>query len=147
MLLLCVFFFFQAEDGIRYLVRSRGLGDVYKRQEKILIGGSFSQIDDSTANNIGRLNSDGRIDTSFHSGTGTGSVEKILVQSGGKILIGGWGTHYNGSFIGRLARLESNGVLDSTFHNEYGTNGTIYTLCLQDDNKILVGGNFMSFLL
>ena len=26
----CVFF--QAEDGIRYLVRSRGLGDVYKRQ-------------------------------------------------------------------------------------------------------------------
>ena len=25
-------FFFQAEDGIRELVRSRGLGDVYKRQ-------------------------------------------------------------------------------------------------------------------
>ena len=31
--LVCVFcFFFQAEDGIRDLVRSRGLGDVYKRQ-------------------------------------------------------------------------------------------------------------------
>ena len=28
----CVFFF-QAEDGIRDLVRSRGLGDVYKRQQ------------------------------------------------------------------------------------------------------------------
>ena len=28
----CVVFFCQAEDGIRYLVRSRGLGDVYKRQ-------------------------------------------------------------------------------------------------------------------
>ena len=27
------FFFFQAEDGIRDLVRSRGLVDVYKRQE------------------------------------------------------------------------------------------------------------------
>ena len=27
-------FFFQAEDGIRDLVRSRGLGDVYKRQAK-----------------------------------------------------------------------------------------------------------------
>ena len=25
--------FFQAEDGIRDLVRSRGLGDVYKRQQ------------------------------------------------------------------------------------------------------------------
>ena len=33
-LVLC--FFFQAEDGIRYLVRSRGLGDVYKRQVGML---------------------------------------------------------------------------------------------------------------
>ena len=36
-IILCVLFificfFFQAEDGIRDLVRSRGLGDVYKRQ-------------------------------------------------------------------------------------------------------------------
>ena len=29
---MCCIFFFQAEDGIRDLVRSRGLGDVYKRQ-------------------------------------------------------------------------------------------------------------------
>ena len=29
----CGVFFFQAEDGIRDLVRSRGLGDVYKRQD------------------------------------------------------------------------------------------------------------------
>ena len=32
-------FFFQAEDGIRDLVRSRGLGDVYKRQ--VYRGGNF----------------------------------------------------------------------------------------------------------
>ena len=30
------FFFFQAEDGIRDLVRSRGLGDVYKRQRQTM---------------------------------------------------------------------------------------------------------------
>ena len=30
-----MFVFFQAEDGIRDLVRSRGLGDVYKRQAAI----------------------------------------------------------------------------------------------------------------
>ena len=33
---LLLFFFFQAEDGIRDLVRSRGLGDVYKRQADAL---------------------------------------------------------------------------------------------------------------
>ena len=31
-----MYFFFQAEDGIRDLVRSRGLGDVYKRQNLIV---------------------------------------------------------------------------------------------------------------
>ena len=29
----CTGVVFQAEDGIRYLVRARGIGDVYKRQE------------------------------------------------------------------------------------------------------------------
>ena len=32
-LLLTLFFFFQAEDGIRDAQESRGLGDVYKRQK------------------------------------------------------------------------------------------------------------------
>ena len=35
-MLIIGFFFFQAEDGIRDLVRSRGLGDVYKRQEQLI---------------------------------------------------------------------------------------------------------------
>ena len=38
-------FFFQAEDGIRDLVRSRGLGDVYKRQGN-LDGSTGSSIID-----------------------------------------------------------------------------------------------------
>ena len=37
-----LFVFFQAEDGIRDLVRFRGLGDVYKRQDPCLSGRVFS---------------------------------------------------------------------------------------------------------
>ena len=37
-------FFFQAEDGIRDLVRSRGLGDVYKRQLLVLSNIPFAMI-------------------------------------------------------------------------------------------------------
>ena len=40
-----VFFFFQAEDGIRDLVRSRGLGDVYKRQDYIRLSHDLVTID------------------------------------------------------------------------------------------------------
>ena len=37
-------FFFQAEDGIRVLVRSRGLGDVYKRQVAFSFGNDSLHI-------------------------------------------------------------------------------------------------------
>ena len=43
------FFFFQAEDGIRDLVRSRGLGDVYKRQEQV------RAPDEHVARPVGRI--------------------------------------------------------------------------------------------
>ena len=44
MIVCCVVFFFQAEDGIRDLVRSRGLGDVYKRQHlaRVMETGCFT---------------------------------------------------------------------------------------------------------
>ena len=38
-------FFFQAEDGIRDLVRSRGLGDVYKRQDRYCVSNQSGQAD------------------------------------------------------------------------------------------------------
>ena len=41
-----VSFFFQAEDGIRDLVRSRGLGDVYKRQVESRAG-YFAQSEEA----------------------------------------------------------------------------------------------------
>ena len=46
-----IFFFFQAEDGIRDLVRSRGLGDVYKRQRELrqLRAGGAAAADDECA--------------------------------------------------------------------------------------------------
>eukprot|EP00657_Telonema_sp_P-1_P010575 TRINITY_DN507_c0_g1_i3.p1 TRINITY_DN507_c0_g1~~TRINITY_DN507_c0_g1_i3.p1 ORF type:complete len:123 (+),score=15.01 TRINITY_DN507_c0_g1_i3:68-436(+) len=40
-----VCFFFQAEDGIRDLVRSRGLGDVYKRQAVTCVGFGYGLIE------------------------------------------------------------------------------------------------------
>ena len=44
-----MFFFFQAEDGIRDLVRSRGLGDVYKRQG---VGTADIQTDPNNPNQM-----------------------------------------------------------------------------------------------
>ena len=46
-LCVCCVLFFQAEDGIRYLVRSRGLGDVYKRQVVPGFGGGPARSGDA----------------------------------------------------------------------------------------------------
>ena len=43
------FFFLQAEDGLRELVRSRGLGDVYKRQGLESIGNAVDSVVDGIA--------------------------------------------------------------------------------------------------
>ena len=42
-------FFFQAEDGIRDLVRSRGLGDVYKRQSQTYPNIEYLVIDGASS--------------------------------------------------------------------------------------------------
>ena len=48
-----IFVFFQAEDGIRDLVRSRGLGDVYKRQiEKAYLFRKLAAQKDNIGNMI-----------------------------------------------------------------------------------------------
>ena len=53
MVSVCFLFFFQAEDGIRDLVRSRGLGDVYKRQRVYRTSRTGSSQNDRTAEGLG----------------------------------------------------------------------------------------------
>ena len=57
-----LFFFFQAEDGIRDLVRSRGLGDVYKRQGidslKVRYNQVFGYYIEITKANLARVPAD-----------------------------------------------------------------------------------------
>ena len=47
-----LFFFFQAEDGIRDLVRSRGLGDVYKRQALAFDDSNYLEFSTGEANKL-----------------------------------------------------------------------------------------------
>ena len=68
-------FFFQAEDGIRDLVRSRGLGDVYKRQEYVVAGTRFSVPPDDA-------NGDVPIDTYKQNFKGNVSFIKVDSVSG-----------------------------------------------------------------
>ncbi|MEY4433377.1 MAG: hypothetical protein RLZZ44_1511, partial [Bacteroidota bacterium] len=62
---------------------------------------------------------------------------------GGKILIGGTFINYNGQSNKRVLRLNSNGSLDSSFNSGSGfSNGTVRSIVLQSNGKILLGGSF-----
>ncbi|HSC76399.1 MAG TPA: thrombospondin type 3 repeat-containing protein, partial [Pseudomonadales bacterium] len=112
---------------------------------KVLIGGSFTTYNGATANRIARLNSDGSRDTSFNPGTGVdvGAVTAIHVDD--KIIIGGTFTSYNGTAINRIARLNSDGALDTSFNPGTGVNNTVYSIALQSDGNVLIGGSFTTY--
>jgi uncharacterized delta-60 repeat protein len=116
---------------------------------KILIGGYFSRYDGVLRNCIGRLNTNGTLDSSFDPGTGVSGAEDnggpfvsaIAIQSDGKILVGGLFNSVNGLSRINLARLNPDGSLDPSFRPALGP-FSVEQLVLQSDRKILaVTGN------
>jgi uncharacterized delta-60 repeat protein len=114
--------------------------------EKILVGGAFTQYNSTARNRIARLNANGSLDTTFDPGSGAnGLVRSIVLQPDGKVLIGGSFTQYNNTSRNRIARLNANGSLDITFDPGSGANNQISKVALQLDGKILIGGFFTQY--
>ena len=129
-------------DGANDAVFSTSL----QPDEKVLIAGSFTAYNGTATNHVARLNSDGQLDPSFNTGSGTnGEVWSTLVQPDGKILIAGDFTSYDGINRHRIARLNTDGSLDSSFDPGNGANNDVWTMALQPDGKVLVGGDFTVF--
>lgn len=126
--------------------------------DKILVGGRFEYYDpqdlDIQTRYMARLNSDGTLDSTFPTGsTFNGQVRIIKLQPDGKILVGGNFETYDdgtGSVNSRgLIRLNSDGTVDTSFNVGTGfvtsQNGNVYSIVVQDDGKIIVGGWFTEY--
>lgn len=112
----------------------------------LLIAGQFTMVDTLTANRIARLCPDGSLDTSFHVGIGPNSnILSMAYQPDGKILIAGTFTSINGISRNRIARLMHDGSLDTSFHVGSGANQSLWTVVLQPNGKILIGGGMSSY--
>jgi len=113
---------------------------------KILVGGNFSSFNGTSANRLIRLNADGLLDTGFSIGGGFNQVVySICIQADDKIVVAGWFTYYNGHVANHIIRLNSDGSIDSTFNFGTGFSYRTEIVAIQQDGKILVGGDFNSF--
>jgi uncharacterized delta-60 repeat protein len=121
---------------------------------KILLGGYFTQLQPNgaatptTRNHIARVNGDGTLDTLFDPSANS-AVPTVTVQADGKILLGGFFTQLqpNGTATpttrNHIARLNSDGSLDTGFDpNAPNASEAVYSLAVQADGKILLGGTF-----
>ena len=117
---------------------------------KIILGGKFGSYSGTQhgLNRI-RINADGTLDLSFVKGVTfpvtTNIVYSVAIQSDGKIILGGLFTSYNNTVANRIVRLNADGTHDASFVSGSGFDSTVFSLAIQPDDKILVGGGFTSY--
>ena len=135
---------FDFGDGFNTGVEIFGLAE--QSDGKIIVGGYFTTYQGVSANNIIRLNTDGSRDTSFDIGTGFDNAAGLIkIQSDGKIIVQGYFTTYQGVSANNIIRLNTDGSKDTSFDIGTGFNGVIYSISIQSDGKIILGGDFTTY--
>jgi uncharacterized delta-60 repeat protein len=112
---------------------------------KILVGGTFAQVNGVTRNKIARLNADGTLDASFDAGTTfsgfiSRGINSLYILEDEKILVGG-----NNNNGGYLIRLSANGTLDQELSTSTETIGTINVITPLSNGKFIIGGTFTRY--
>lgn len=123
---------------------------------KVIVAGYFSKVNNITKNNVARLNADGSVDTSFTANTdssvwdisqGESTIYDPFSALSGHFFLGGQFTSVNGSERRHVAKLTPAGSLDTSFNTGAGiTSGTrVWTVAALPESKVLVGGDFTAF--
>lgn len=118
---------------------------------KIIIIGEFTEVNNTVANRIIRLNPDGSIDTSFNSGSGFDDIAiDITCLEDDKIIVRGNFEIYDGQPIISIARLNSDGSLDTSFNPGESASVPspvvmVTSHAVQSNGNIVIGGRFLTF--
>ena len=118
------------------------------QNDKILVSGPFLKIGDITRYSLARLHKDGSLDTSFDSynlpqnGT-TYTIFGVKALEDGKYFINGTFNIYNDKNSFSIAKINNDGTIDTSFNTAgSGPNDFVWSSCIQNDGKILIGGDF-----
>jgi uncharacterized delta-60 repeat protein len=118
---------------------------VHPSDGRNFVGGYFSSYGGAVRNNLAWVSSDGSLGNTFN-GLG-GAVDAfpqiyaLATQSDGKIVVGGFFTSLNGASHYNIVRLNPDSTIDPSFDPNLGTYGSVRSIFVQPDGKILIGGN------
>jgi uncharacterized delta-60 repeat protein len=126
-------------DGFNAGTDGNVLAAAVQADGRLLLGGTFTQVNGQPHAHLARLNVDGSLDASFNPQL-DGDVRSLVVQADGSILVGGEFMQVAGTARRYLARLDAGGALDATF--DPAPDQPVRSLAVQFDDKILVGGDF-----
>lgn len=112
---------------------------------KIMVGGQFQILNGFNRPYFGILYPDGNLDAGTNVGTGPNGFVNGIVKTSDRAYLFGYFTSYNGNAVSTLARVYHDGTYDPSFNTGSSANLDINCLAVQNDGKILVGGNFTSF--
>jgi uncharacterized delta-60 repeat protein len=106
---------------------------------RVLFGGAFSL----PTRGIGRLFENGNVDSSLNVGSGVdGAVHCIIEAADGSLFLGGAFEVVNGEPRARVAKLTSGGLVDTSFGTGAIVDGTVFSLAIQADGKLVAVGDF-----
>lgn len=140
-------------------IRANNAVNLIKLQStnKSIISGYFTTYNNISAPRIARLNTDVTLDQTFvTAGPNPSSYppNDMVIQSDDKIIVTGGFSGFSGGSNGfGIARLLTNGAIDTSYNlggtgtagSTGYTNNTPYSLAIQSDGKILLGGDFYYF--
>lgn len=140
----------QAWDEVFAVDEYTSMSDPRGTPTKRYVGGDFVYYNGTLVNGFMRILGDGSLDTNFTLNNGSPFnsvvVRTMAQQNDYKVIVAGNFTKYFNITRNYIARLNENGTLDTSF-NQTGTgfNGQIYSIKIQSDGKVVVGGDFTSY--
>jgi uncharacterized delta-60 repeat protein len=108
---------------------------------KILLGGEFATLNGQQRYAVGRLHSDGTLDTNFNAAVDW-FVAALVVQPDGHIMAAGGFQIFNAQPRPGIARLNGDGTLDAGFNTEHAPtlfDPALGSIAVQADGKVAAG--------
>jgi len=115
---------------------------------KVIIGGTFTNVNGVLRSHVARLHANGDLDAAFNPAIGVvgggllAGINALGLQSDGRIVLGGDFTSVGGMARTNLARLNSGGSVDANFNPGSGADSAVSSLAVQSNGKIVVSGFF-----